>query len=279
MEGKQQLFDKLIAAFKHHKFKRTDAQIYLNWVKLFLKHNDTIDPKLLDHDSVKQFLSYLCDSKGMMPSKQKEAYLALDFFYKQVLQRNLWASVDLGNLVDYDSIDFNSKEDVEVEQEPEWTKRLQEPYRLIAQVMFKSGLKLEEVLNLRVEDVDVTTRSLRVRDAFGDLSRIEIADKLFEPLALQVKKSLQVFNQDMRSGGNVWFKTPRPLDNNKLTNNSRWFFLFPGTLQYNLNIQKRLRLPLKIETVHQAFNDAKKSLNDQFKELNQSFESKVQRFS
>ncbi len=261
MEGKQELFKQLIDAFKLHRFNKTDAQEYLNWVKLFLSFHKLRNPNSLELEDIKCFLGHLSDEKCLMPSKQKQAYLAVNFFYNQVLRRSMWSQVKLG-----DELEFNDDFDVSIKSAntqpnvPVWTHCLQEPYRLVSQIMFQTGLQLKEVLELRLEDVDLSTRVLRVRDAFGDFSEIEVADELFQPLSLQVKKSLNVFAQDTRQGS-VVFKTPESHRKN-FTDNSRWYFLFPGTLQFNLHTQQRIRESLKPDSVEQAFEQARNQSND-----------------
>ncbi|WP_144393601.1 phage integrase N-terminal SAM-like domain-containing protein [Pleionea sediminis] len=259
MEDRHEIMVHIIEAFKRHRFKKQDAQEYLDWIKLFLNHFKDENPKSLTTESVKTFLRYLCDEKGLMPSRQKQAYLAVNFFYNQVLRRSLWSSVKFDdNETDFvaglnDTIPPPALPDTE---SPQWTQSLQEPFRLIAQIMFQCGMKLEEITNLRIEDVELERRQLRIRDAFGEFSEIEISTTLYQPLALQVKKALNAHQQDTRQGS-VYFRNPNPLKHNQLTENPRWYFLFPGTLQFNLHTQKRVREPISINFIERAFSQAR----------------------
>lgn len=304
MEDRQQLFKKVIEAFKRHRFTRHDAQEYLNWIKVFLNHNQHRNPAELDAASVKEFLRYLCDDKGLMPSRQKQAYLAVNFFYNQVLRRNLWSSVkfddaeidesaltnpslsvgteltshdmdngSLGFSVDSTAVYNASLTPSDAQGCPAWTRNLQEPYRLIAHVTYQCGLTLEEVLNLRVEDIDLGKRHIRIRDAFGGFSDLDISDELFQPLSLQLKKALNTFQQDERQG-NIYFKNPNALKRNQLTNNTRWYFLFPGTLQFNLHTQKRIRDSLNLNLVEQAFTQARTQKSESVTTIDKAFQTK-----
>ncbi len=277
MDDRQAVMQNIIEAFKRHRFNRRDAQEYLDWIKLFLNYYKGIQPQSLDADSVKDFLRYLCDDKGLMPSRQKQAYLALNFFYNQVLRRSLWSSVKFDD-ADTDFIaglhDVVAPTPMQDTESPQWTQYLQEPFRLIAQIMFHCGLKLDEVLNLRVEDIQLDNRQIRIRDAFGDFSEIEISSSLYQPLALQVKKALNVFQHDQRQG-NVFFRNPNALKQNQLTQNHRWYFLFPGTLQFNLLTQKRVRESLRVEFVEQSFEQAREQKTDKISDITRYSNSKT----
>ncbi|WMS87204.1 phage integrase N-terminal SAM-like domain-containing protein [Pleionea litopenaei] len=255
MEDKQQVFAKVVEAFKLHRFKRSDAQEYLNWIKLFLNHNKHVPTSQLTANCVKEFLRYLCDDKGLMPSRQKQAYLAINFFYNQVLQRSLWSTMNFGEEVDLQA-QVNPLTTATEHQAPEWTNLLQEPFRTVAKLSFHCGLKLDEVLNLRVEDVDVQRHVLKIRDAFGDFSEIDIASDLMQSLTLQLRKAMHTHQQDLRQG-EVFFRNPSTLRRGQLTDNARWYFLFPGTLQFNLHTQKRVRESLDANVVEQAFSQAR----------------------
>ncbi len=276
MDERQAVMQNTIEAFKRHRFNRKDAQEYLDWIKLFLNYFKEIQPQSLDADSVKVFLRYLCDDKGLMPSRQKQAYLALNFFYNQVLRRSLWSSVKFDD-TDTDFVaglhDVIAPTPMQDTESPQWTQYLQEPFRLIAQIMFHCGLKLEEVLNLRIEDIQLENRQIRIRDAFGDFSEIEISNSLYQPLALQVKKALNVFQHDQRQG-NVFFRNPNALKQNQLTQNSRWYFLFPGTLQFNLHTQKRVRESLRVELVEKSFEQARDQKTDKISDITRYSNSK-----
>ncbi len=165
---------------------------------------------------------------------------------------------------------INNSNDVATEQWdeklPKWTRYLQQPYQVIAQIMFQCGLKLEEVLNLRVEDIELEKHVIRIRDAFGDFSEMHLSDNLFQPLALQVKKALNAFQQDSRQG-NVVFQNPNTFQRKQLTDNPRWYFLFPGTLQFNLHTQRRVRKAIDIERVELAFTQAREQSSERITKI------------
>ncbi|NVK86975.1 MAG: phage integrase N-terminal SAM-like domain-containing protein [Gammaproteobacteria bacterium] len=273
MDDRQPLYKKVVEAFKLHRFKRNDAQEYLNWIKLFLNFNQGVPSNELTAESVKEFLRYLCDEKGLMPSRQKQAYLAINFFYNQVLRRTMWSSMNLGeemSLPETEVVAFESDD----QAAPDWTNLLQEPFRTVAKLSFHCGLKLEEVLNLRVEDVDIERHVLRIRDAFGDFSEIDISSGMLQSLTLQLRKAMHTHQQDVRQGS-VFFRNPNMLRRGQLTDNARWYFLFPGTLQFNLHTQKRIRESLDLKVVERAFAQARARNSEQLMPTTIGFKQSV----
>ena len=64
-------------------------------------------------------------------------------------------------------------------------ENMQDPYRLMAQLLYGSGLRLMEVLRLRVKDLDFANHQIIVRDGKGENDRITMfPDTLLEPLRL-----------------------------------------------------------------------------------------------
>ncbi|NVJ61722.1 MAG: phage integrase N-terminal SAM-like domain-containing protein [Gammaproteobacteria bacterium] len=266
----QMLFSKLVDAFKLHRFKREDAQDYLNWIKFFLKHYHKKSPSSLDAEDVKAFLKYLCDDKGLMPSRQKQAYQAINFFYNNVLKRSLWSTINSSENTDNlsalqvpSTID-NTRNDESVD----WINLLKEPFQLIASLRFQCGLKVEEVLNIRLEDINFDRQFLRIRDAFGNYSEIKMSPDLSKSVKQQFEKSSHSLALD-KKGKNL-FKTPSALSRNQLTDNDKLYFLFPGTLQLNIQTQKRVRESLDALIVEQAFQEARTRKNQQKLRFNQS---------
>ncbi len=252
--NKKRIFEKSVEAFKLHKFSRSDAQNYLDWIKLFLAYRDQANSGKLDQVAVKEFLRYLAEDKGLMPSRQQQAYMALNFFYNQVLKRSVWSAVDLGEEI---AVNETPKASVQnIDNSPAWIKSLQEPYRLIAQLIHFSGLQLEEILNLRIDDIDLNSHAIRVKCLFGEVNEIQISDAVLSGLTLQVKKAYNMFQQDQRQGG-VLFANPTATQKYRLSDNMRWYFLFPGTLKFNMNTQQRIREAMNPKSVEQAINVAK----------------------
>jgi len=107
---------------------------------------------------------------------------------------------------------------------------LQGVYRLMAQLMYGSGLRLMEVLRLRVKDLDFTNHQIIVRDGKGENDRPTMfPDRLLEPLRLQLKQVKALHEKDLFEGhGTIYL--PYALAK-KYPNAERewiWQYVFPA---------------------------------------------------
>jgi integron integrase len=103
-------------------------------------------------------------------------------------------------------------------------------YKLMAQIMYGSGLRLMEVMRLRVKDLDFANRQIIVRDGKGENDRITMfPDILLEPLRLHLNQVRAQHDLDLSKGyGTVYL--PYALER-KYPNANRefaWQYVFPA---------------------------------------------------
>ena len=104
-------------------------------------------------------------------------------------------------------------------------------YQIMAQVMYGSGLRLMEVMRLRIKDLDFANRQIIVRDGKGENDRITMfPDLLMEPLRLHLQQVKAQHDVDLSKGyGTVYL--PYALER-KYPNASRefaWQYVFPAS--------------------------------------------------
>jgi integron integrase len=101
---------------------------------------------------------------------------------------------------------------------------------LIASLLYGSGLRLMECLQLRVKDLDFAQRQITVRDGKGEKDRVTmLPGSLIEPLQRQLEKARLLHQQDLIDGSGVVY-LPYALDR-KYPNASRewaWQYVFPA---------------------------------------------------
>ncbi len=109
-------------------------------------------------------------------------------------------------------------------------RKLPDPYRLMCELMFGSGLRLLEVLRLRVKDVDLDRAEVTVRMGKGGKDRRTILPDAVRPrMLLQLDEVRRVHEADLAAGrGRVW--RPEALDR-KLPHAAaeyKWQWVFPS---------------------------------------------------
>ena len=105
---------------------------------------------------------------------------------------------------------------------------------LAAALMYGSGLRLLECLELRVKDITPGAREIRVRDGKGRKDRVTVVpSRLVEPLAGRVAAARRLHERDLGDGGG-WVGLPDALAR-KYPNAGRevgWQWIFPATRTY-----------------------------------------------
>src|SRR2546421_8259374 len=83
---KRKLLDQVsdVARFRHLSLRTEEA--YRNWIKRFILFHDKRHPRELDAEAVRAFLTHLAVNEHVAASTQNQAFNALLFLYRQVLQ-------------------------------------------------------------------------------------------------------------------------------------------------------------------------------------------------
>jgi integron integrase len=210
-----------------HYSHRTEVT-YISWVRQFILFHKKRHPREMGVDEINAFITYLANEKNIAASTQNQAISSILFLYRHVLGIEL----DEKGLVPIRPTKPRRVPTVLSKTEAKTViRQMTGVYRLMAQLMYGSGLRLMEVLRLRVKDLDFENRQIVVRDGKGENDRVTMfPESLLEPLRLQLKQ-VEVRHQiDLREGfGTVYL--PYALDR-KYPNTNRefaWQYVFPAS--------------------------------------------------
>ena len=150
MDGKPRLLAQVREQIRLKHYSIRTEQVYCEWVKRFIRFHQYRHPAEMGAPEVEAFLSDLAVRRNVSASTQNQALAALLFLYKQVLKLDLpW----LGEVV-------RAKKPVRlpvvlsVSEVQQLLAQLQGDVWLIASLLYGSGMRLMEVMRLRVKDVD-----------------------------------------------------------------------------------------------------------------------------
>ena len=180
---------------KHYSY-RTE-QTYCDWVERFIRFNGLRHPRELGEIELSAFLTHLAREGNVAASTQSQALSALLFLYKQVLK------MEIGWL---EGVERPAKPvRVPVVLTPEEVRRifahLQGGTRLMAGLLYGSGLRLMEAVRLRVKDVDFGYGRITVRDGKGAKDRVTMLPlNLAGPLERHLVKIKAQFEEDVEAG-------------------------------------------------------------------------------
>jgi len=179
MDGKPRLLVQMREQIRLKHYSIRTEQVYCEWVKRFIRFHLYRHPAEMGAAEVEAFLSDLAMRRHVSASTQNQALAALLFLYKHVLKLDLpW----LGEVV-------RAKKPVRLpvvlsaSEVQQLLAQLQGDIWLIASLLYGSGMRLMEVLRLRIKDVDFARQAILIRDGKGMKDRITVLpQRLQQPL-------------------------------------------------------------------------------------------------
>jgi len=224
---KPRLLDQVQRALRVRHYSLRTEESYTQWVKRFILFHNKRHPLEMGKPEVEAFLSYLATDKNVAASTQNQALSAILFLYKQVLNIEIdWIdNVIRAKRPKYLPTVLSSSEVKLLINEMVGT------HQLLAKILYGSGLRLMEVLRLRVQDINVEYKQILVRSGKGNKDRVTVLpENIIEPLLLQIEKARQLHLKDLNEGfGNVYL--PFAL-NRKYPNAAKewiWQYVFPSS--------------------------------------------------
>ena len=155
---------------------RTET-IYWRWIKDFLRFHDlAVHPRELRDDDVSAYLSSLAIDRNLAIATQQQAVSALAFLYHQVLD------IRLGELVFERAKRPGRLPTVLSESEVRSViGKVGPENQLAVQLLYGAGLRVGEVVRLRLKDLDFDAREIIIRDGKGAKDRITIMPETLRP--------------------------------------------------------------------------------------------------
>jgi len=218
--------DRLRALIRCKHYSIRTEQAYVDWVRRFLAFHAPIPPDRLAEPEISAFLTHLAVREKVAASTQNQALNALVFFFRNVLQNDLEAPFQLVRAKRPLRLPtVLSKEEVH-----RVLRGLSGEYLLMAQLLYGSGLRLMEVLRLRVKDVDFTLRQILVHDGKGFKDRVTmLPDQLIAPLQAHLEIVRQMHEADLGRGlGNVYLPYALERKYPGAARDWRWQYVFPS---------------------------------------------------
>ena len=148
-----------------HYAKRTE-EAYVDWIIRFILFHNKTHPRELGGRAVEAFLTHLAVAGRVAASTQNQALAAILFLYQKVLE------IELPRL---DAVRAQRPERLPVVLSVDEVRavldRMAGTYRLMAELLYGSGLRLLECCRLRVKDIDFDRAQIIVREGKGNKDR------------------------------------------------------------------------------------------------------------
>ena len=249
------LLDQVRSAVRARHYSRATERAYTYWVRRLIVATGRRHPSDIGPDEITRFLTSLAVDQQVSASTQNQALSAILFLYRAVL------GADLPWLEDV----VRAKRPLHLpivlgrSEVADLLHRLAGTHRLMAALLYGSGLRLLECCRLRIQDVDLSRHEIIVRRGKGSRDRRTM---LPAGIDAQLKTHLEavkrLHDSDLRAGAG-WVELPHALDR-KYPHAGRewpWQWVFPATRHYvdSATLQRR-RHHLHESSLQRAFRKA-----------------------
>jgi integron integrase len=170
---------------------------YVNWVLDYIRFHKKQHPETLSKDHVTAYLDYLVNIRHVAPSTQNQALCAILFLYRQTL-----------HIQDFylEEVEWSKKpRRLPVVLTQDEVKRILENLppdeQLPIRLMYGSGLRVSEVIRLRIADIDFDQAHIRICNAKGKKDRISLFPaSLHDDMRRQIARVQRIHAFDLKNG-------------------------------------------------------------------------------
>ena len=212
------------ARYLHYSLRTEKA--YLYWVRFFIRWHGMKHPRDMGAPEVQAFLTMLATQRGVSSSTHNQALSGVLFLYREVL------GIDLPWMTDLKRPSYTRR--IPTVLTPEEVARLLASMelgtRVVARLLYGTGMRLMEAMRLRVKDVDFDRQVIVVREAKGNKDRVVMLPQSLEAeLRKQVAEARRTWEHDHRSGY-AGVDVPHALEKKypQISRTWGWFWVFPS---------------------------------------------------
>ena len=227
MSYKPRLLDRVREAIRVRHYSYRTEQQYIAWIRRYILFHGRRHPRELAGAEVESFLTSLATDRHVAAATQAQALAAVLFLYKHVLNVDLpW----LGNVIRA----RRPKRLPLVLTRSEVRRVLDNmdgQHRVIASLLYGSGLRVLEALRLRVKDINLERWILLVRNGKGGKDRVTVLpDSLRESLRAQIAW-VRERHADARKHGFAGVELPYALERKYPAAHLElgWQYVFPAS--------------------------------------------------
>jgi integron integrase len=245
------LLDEIASVIRLRNYSLKTEKAYIGWIRKFIIYHGKQHPKDLTSKHVEGYISYLVNTRGVSVSTSKQAFNSIMFMYNQVLKIQL----DYMDNIAKSKRPQKMPEVLSQEELAAVFSHLGGMHLLICRLLYGTGCRLMEIMELRVKDVAFDRNQIMIKQGKGNKDRVV-------PLPLSLKEELQnhlvkvkkLHDKDLENGFGTVF-LPQGLEKKYNSKDYGWQWVFPsGKLSvcpqtqlvrrwhiHETNIQKALR--------------------------------------
>ena len=238
MEVKKKLLDIVRDTVRFKHYSLSTERTYIHWIKQYIFFHNKKHPKDMGKAEIEEYLTSLAIKNRVASSTQNQAFSALLFLYKDVL------GVDMSEW-NIQALRAQERKRIPVVLTKDEVKlvieNLKGIYKLITMLMYGCGLRMNEVLKLRIKDIDLGFDKVYIWDSKSLQDRVvPLPLKIKQRLAVQIEAVSELHEKDIKDGfGSVYLPYALEKKYKKSQFETKWQYLFPAM---NISIDPRTKV-------------------------------------
>lgn len=228
MNVKKKLLDIVRDTIRVKHYSLSTERTYVYWIKQYIFFHNKKHPKEMGKREIEEYLTFLASSSKVASSTQNQAFSALLFLYKEAL------SIDVSEW-NIQALRAQERKRIPVVLTKDEVMLVMENlngiYKLMTMLMYGCGLRMSEIIKLRVKDIDMGFDKVYIWDSKSLKDRVlPLPLKLKQKISVQIEEVRELHEKDLKDGfGAVYlpYALEKKYKNAQLE--TKWQYLFPMT--------------------------------------------------
>lgn len=228
---KPRLLDRVMIRIREKHYSPNTGRTYSKWIKEFILFHNKRHPDEMGAKEVEVFLNHLVVNRHVSVSTRNQALSAILFLYHEVLENRripemnvLWS--------------YRKKRLPTVLTVSEVRRILSHMIgvpKLVVELLYGSGMRLNECLMLRLNQLDFERKRITVMDGKGGKDRITLMPKMLSTdLLAHLEKVRELHRKDLEVGlGKAFLPDALHRKYRNAEYELNWQFVFPSTQIFN----------------------------------------------
>lgn len=171
--GRNRIIDEFVKSLILKQYSRRTIETYTSMFRLFLNYFRDRDIQSISDEEIRDYLLYLIDEKKVSLSYQNQAINAVKYYYEHVLGRSpkTYYLARPKPAIRYPTV-------LSEEEVAEILSRIGNlKHRMVIALIYSSGLRISEAINLRLEDIDSRMGYIVIKGGKGKKDRRTLLSK------------------------------------------------------------------------------------------------------
>ncbi len=228
--GKPRLLAQVRQAIRARHYSPRTEEAYVHWIRRYVFFHQLRHPAEMGKPEINAFLSHLAVAQQVSASTQTQALSSLLFLYKTVLELK----------VDFLDGIVRAKKPARLpvfltrDEATRLFARLDGVVLLACRLLYGSGLRLLECLQLRLKDIDLERNEITVRNGKGQKDRVTMLPTSCKPLLLEhLARVRTLHDNDLHRGlGRVPLPPTLACRDKSADKQWAWQYVFPASSHY-----------------------------------------------